>query len=243
MPPTPEAIAEAEEESDGDEPKGSDGPGGYKDLRQKWEDTQQTIAQIARLRGSEAAGLVEMLDRTEPVLDWYSIMERWLLDCHPADFSEYEYDRRFMSQGIYMEAVNKPVMDAAVMATDTSGSMNTGWLVQSKSEIQYALKAVGIKRCWVLDIDAELKGDIKEYGPNDDIDFSAKGRGGTDFRPPFRWVDEECPVTPSCFIYFTDGWGPFPEKAPPYPVLWVTFGLPPEQYPFGEVLDLRGLVK
>jgi predicted metal-dependent peptidase len=43
-------------------------------------------------------------------------------------------------------------------------------------------------------------------------------------------------------IYFTDGWGPFPEKAPPYPVLWMTFGEDPETYPFGDVIDMREIV-
>jgi predicted metal-dependent peptidase len=67
------------------------------------------------------------------------------------------------------------------------------------------------------------------------------GRGGTDLRPPFNWVAEQVDrknVRLDALIYFTDGFGPEPEKAPLYPVLWI---VPPdgrEVFPFGEVIRM-----
>ena len=51
------------------------------------------------------------------------------------------------------------------------------------------------------------------------------GGGGTDFRPAFRHVDrliEEGKLERlGGVLYFTDGYGVFPEEAPPYPVTFV----------------------
>ena len=47
-----------------------------------------------------------------------------------------------------------------------------------------------------------------------------KGRGGTDFRPVFRRVDELIAQKEFTnlrgIVYFTDGFGPFPSRMPAY---------------------------
>ena len=58
------------------------------------------------------------------------------------------------------------------------------------------------------------------------------GRGGTDFRPPFQFVEDKS-LDISTLVYFTDGMGTFPEE-PPYPTAWVmTTDVEP---PFGEII-------
>ena len=55
--------------------------------------------------------------------------------------------------------------------------------------------------------------------------YNCAGGGGTDFRPAFRHVDrliEEGKLERlGGVLYFTDGYGVFPEEAPPYPVTFV----------------------
>jgi predicted metal-dependent peptidase len=62
-----------------------------------------------------------------------------------------------------------------------------------------------------------------------------KGRGGTDFRPTFAYIEREISY-PTLLLYFTDGMGTFPDTPPAYDVMWVM----PEskEVPFGEVLVL-----
>ena len=238
-PPANPPTSEEDEEGEG---KAPDPKVAREELRKKWEQAQQSIAQTARLKGDFPGNLIEQLERTKSGVDWLAILQRFLLSTSATDVSEDLFDRRFLGDGVYVEAIDTPQVEDIIFAKDTSGSMEGLWLSQTCSEIQSAMQAVKIKRCWVLDIDASLQGVIQEYGPNDEIDFSAKGRGGTDFRPPFDWAETECPTIPKAMIYFTDGWGPFPEKAPPYPVLWMTFGEDPETYPFGDVIDMREIV-
>ncbi|MCC8066706.1 MAG: VWA-like domain-containing protein, partial [Clostridiales bacterium] len=55
--------------------------------------------------------------------------------------------------------------------------------------------------------------------------FTARGFGGTDFRPPFARVQElmrrQCFTKLRGLIYFTDGYGTFPVKKPPYETAFV----------------------
>jgi len=222
-----------------------------KKLRDKWEQAQQSIAQAARLNGSFPGNLIEELERTKPGVDWKARLRDFVLSTSATDVSEELFDTRFLSgidetyEELFIEAIDSPVVENIVFAKDTSGSMDSMWLSQACSEIQEAMRTVKIKRLWVIDIDTDMDGIIEEYGPNDQIDFSAKGRGGTDFRPPFKWAIEECPVLPKALIYFTDGYGPFPDEEPPFPTLWATFGLAPEEYPQwknSKVIDMREIV-
>ncbi len=59
--------------------------------------------------------------------------------------------------------------------------------------------------------------------------------GGTDFRPAFELVNRMNPP-PDVFIFFTDGDGDYPEKAPPYDVLWLLTPDSTKTPPFGQVL-------
>ena len=54
-----------------------------------------------------------------------------------------------------------------------------------------------------------------------DYRWRAKGGGGTDFRPVFRYLDEHPEPEPDLLIFITDGDGDYPERAPAYPVMWL----------------------
>jgi len=67
--------------------------------------------------------------------------------------------------------------------------------------------------------------------------LAPQGGGGTDFRPVFRMIKENFKNNIDCLVFFTDGYGDFPDKEPPYDVYWVTdsSGV---KWPFGRVLKL-----
>ena len=69
-------------------------------------------------------------------------------------------------------------------------------------------------------------------------DFELRGSGGTDFRPVFQYVDkliaERAFQNLKGLIYFTDGYGTFPKRRPPYDAAFVFYhedytdvGVPP----------------
>jgi predicted metal-dependent peptidase len=66
---------------------------------------------------------------------------------------------------------------------------------------------------------------------------SVTGRGGTDFRPPL----EEAFLRqhrPDLVLFFTDGFGPAPERAPRVPVVWCLMPKGKAPAPWGRVLHM-----
>ncbi len=104
---------------------------------------------------------------------------------------------------------------------DTSGSVSNedaGFFLGIVHEI---ISRLPVKWLRYMEVDTSVKKDITMDG---DIVFpepKVKGRGGTDFRHPFKKLEEDAGNYPDAVIYLTDGYGTFPEEQPPYPVLWV----------------------
>ena len=65
------------------------------------------------------------------------------------------------------------------------------------------------------------------------------GGGGTDFRPVFRYVEEHPELDPNLLVFFTDGRGDRPERAPAYPVMWLLTKDGREQ-PWGQNVHFKG---
>jgi predicted metal-dependent peptidase len=121
-----------------------------------------------------------------------------------------------------------------VIAVDTSGSIGHQELEQFAGEITAISEEAQPERIHVVYCDAAVQS-TEEFGPSEPIKLSPKGGGGTDFRPPFQWVEEEG-IQPKCLIYLTDlCCNSFPEP-PEYPVLWVTDSR--TTAPFGETLRI-----
>ncbi len=73
----------------------------------------------------------------------------------------------------------------------------------------------------VLQVDAAVQ-DAAEYAPDElPEEIAVRGRGGTDFRPGFEWLDEQ-DIRPGVCLYFTDmECSRYPEAEPSFPTIWV----------------------
>ncbi len=80
----------------------------------------------------------------------------------------------------------------------------------------------------IIQCDAQIRSDIVLTSQEDFDEFIAygeiKGFGSTDFRPVFTYVDElqdeGAFLNLAGLIYFTDGYGIYPEQMPPYDVIF-----------------------
>jgi predicted metal-dependent peptidase len=110
-----------------------------------------------------------------------------------------------------------------VYAVDTSGSMSNRDLQLGLSELQQIQKSDSDVTILVMYSDAALAHEYK-IGATDKIDFSVKGRGGTDFEPVFERVLElmrSSEDAPDVLIYATDGYAPPPSIRLSIPVVWL----------------------
>jgi predicted metal-dependent peptidase len=106
---------------------------------------------------------------------------------------------------------------------DTSASLTDEMLEASNAELS---RLAADYRVTVVECDSEIQ-NVYRYRKIDTV----CGRGGTDFRPPLLPAflrRHNCDLV----VYFTDGYGPAPQKAPRVPVVWclVAGGMKPASW-------------
>ena len=102
----------------------------------------------------------------------------------------------------------KPKVMAVI---DTSGSMTVSMLEAISAELGLMAKHYDVE---VVECDAQIQR-VYPYHPI----VTVVGRGGTDFRPPFEQPFLHA-HQPDLVVYFTDGFGPVPDRTPLIPVIW-----------------------
>ena len=131
-----------------------------------------------------------------------------------------------------LEQSDSGMVDEFVVAVDTSGSTMRGPVVRFLEEAFDVLRQTGIGRdanLHVIQCDDEVRSDdvVRSEGDLRRLvsGFELKGGGGTDFRPVFDYVNRM--IEDGGFrnlrglMYFTDGFGTYPTRRPPYDVAFV----------------------
>jgi predicted metal-dependent peptidase len=138
--------------------------------------------------------------------------------------------RRTLAQGPTAAFVEPGVerkkgLRRAAIVIDTSGSIDDELLSVFFGEVNSVVEQAGCELV-LVDCDAEVQQVSIHRQPV--RDYVPKGGGGTDFRPAFQLLAQ---FSIDVAIYMTDLQGQFPDRPPPFPVLWaVTQDLP---VPFG----------
>lgn len=196
-------------------------------------------AATAKMQGKLPAGLEGFIKTAlKPVVDWREKLRQFVARQFPADYTWARPNRRFLWNDMYLYSQEKSGVGAILMIADTSGSIDYHSVKGEGSQFNGEMKAVHEdvmpEKLHIMWCDAEVAGhDIFE--PGDDIKFNPRGGGGTDFRPPFKKVEKDGLII-QCAVYLTDGYGNFPDKPPPYPVLWVM--TTDVVAPFGETIRI-----
>lgn len=190
--------------------------------------------------GSLPAGFERLVrEIVEPQVDWRTILRRFVEDSARNDYSWFPPNRRYIHMGLYLPSLKSEELPPIVFALDTSISVSKKDLSHFAAEITAILEDFRTS-CTVIYCDTEVAS-VEVFGQDDlPLELHPKGGGGTDFRPPFAWVDEQR-LSPSCFIYLTDmGCSRFPDT-PPYPVLWAAVGCRGKEpkVPFGELVKIN----
>ncbi len=191
----------------------------------QWRRILIRAAQYAKQHGKLPAGMMETIDElNRPRVSWREMLYRYVVDLIPSDYTWLRPNRRYLSSNIYLPGIVKGDAISVVVALDTSGSIDSDTLKVFLGECLGIQKSFEVVEMHVIQCDAAVQ---DYFVLTDDFPsrISVKGRGGTDFRPVFEFIDEDLVQTkglfPQVLIYFTDGYGTFPEQAPLYDVIWV----------------------
>ena len=209
-----------------------------------WKDKLEVLKNNYSGDGSDTQGSLpggisqEINSILEPEVDWRHALWKFVGKT-PADFDDI--DRRFIYKGLYLEGLLTESIELSV-CIDTSGSISGALLDQFIGELQGILRSYPHVQCNLYWADTEAYGPY-ELSKIEDLP-SALGFGGTSFVPFFNKVKKDSIQdfmnNNRVSIYFTDGYGDFPDHIPNDPVMWLVSkdGLETNQFPFGEVIRI-----
>ncbi|MCI8974336.1 MAG: metallopeptidase [Lachnospiraceae bacterium] len=216
-------------------------------LLQGWADIalrMQTELEVFILQGKGAGLLTQNLrEVNRERYDYSEFLKKFAVRAEMMKLNPDEFDYNFYTYGLTLYE-NMPLIEPLeyrevkrirefVIAIDTSGS-TSGSLVQTFVQKTYnILKSTesffSKINLHIIQCDAEIQEDVK-ITTQQEFDAYLKqmqlhGLGGTDFRPVFAYVNHLVEKKEfdnlKGLIYFTDGYGSFPQKTPPYDTAFV----------------------
>ncbi|MDD6786165.1 MAG: VWA-like domain-containing protein, partial [Eggerthellales bacterium] len=200
----------------------------------------------AKSHGKALGGMVSELEEAAHVrVDYSDFLRQFAILGEVLKVSEDEFDYIFYTYGLGLYG-NLPLIEPLeyreekrirefVIVIDTSGSVQGDVVrrfIGATFDILKSTEAFFEKvHVRIIQCDAQVQSDdvvtsldeLKEWGRTMQI----HGCGGTDFRPAFAYVDRL--VEDGAFenlgglVYFTDGWGDYPEWMPDYKVAFVFY--------------------
>lgn len=213
------------------------------DLMEDWksisERIQQDLETFSKSQGTGAGGMMQNLASVNrEKYDYTSFLKKFAVLGEAMVINDEEFDYIFYTYGLKLYK-NVPLIEPLeykevkrikefVIAIDTSGS-TSGELVQKFIQKTYnILKSTesffSKINVHIIQCDAEIQEHVKITSEEEFDEYMKSmkihGLGGTDFRPVFSFVDDLVEAKEFSnlkgLIYFTDGYGDFPEYKPEY---------------------------
>ena len=220
----------------------------WKKTSQDWKNISQRIQEdlttFSKKQGSKAGFMLQNLTQlNRERYDYTDFLKQFAVLGEAMKVNEDEFDYIFYTYGLnlygkmpliepleYKEV--KRIKEFAIVI-DTSGS-TSGETVQNFLQKTYNILKCGENffsriNLHIIQCDAVVQEDVKITCQDEFDDYlkriKIKGLGGTDFRPAFHYVEQLIKngdfENLKGMVYFTDGFGTFPEHQPPYKTAFV----------------------
>lgn len=173
-------------------------------------------AMRAKLAGKLHGELARLVDELlNPKVPWPDILRDYLMRIVQDDESWTRRNRRY--RDFILPARHSETMGPIVIIGDSSGSIwcSPEELESFATEIQSVADMVQPEHIRLIWADTKVAGE-EVFERGDILKFEVKGGGGTDMRVPLSYVEQ---YEPEVVILLTDGYTPWPEVEPPFPLI------------------------
>ena len=210
---------------------------------QAWDEAMHQAASLAKAQGKLPGAVEETVRGAHAsTVDWRTLLRRHMTDAAKRDYSWSLPNRRFIDSGLYLPSIRSEGIDTIAVIVDTSGSLPAATLAAFWAELREIATELQPERVILLQVDAAVQ-DAAEYAASDlPEEIRVKGRGGTDFRPGFAWLEENG-IRPGVCLYLTDMLcSSYPETEPGFDVVWANYAEPPSDWnrePWGERIQIE----
>lgn len=225
-------------------------PAQLDETRKRWEQAAKLmrvdLETLSKARGERLGSLMRELEvSSHERVDYREFLRQFAVRSEEMRLSDDEFDYVFYSYGLRLYG-DMPLIEPLeyrderrirdfALVIDTSSSV-TNTVVQQFIDATFDVltsEASFFERVniHIIQADMRVQSDTK-ISSLSELDrwrrnIKLYGMGGTDFRPAFRYVDELLAKGEfddlSGLIYFTDGWGVYPERVPPYKTTFVFY--------------------
>jgi len=194
------------------------------------DDIHEQLLNNAKLQGDLPLGIEILVPKLQTdLLSWEDELYTVIENSIKFDYKLTPPNKRYLSQGIALPSLSGEKIKI-VIAVDSSGSIDQNLLTRFLNEVESIMNSFPSFEIDLLIADAKVHEHHILY-PGDELEYTIKGGGGTNFENTFLYVDENIDNI-TLFLYFTDGLGKFPLDEPNYDVVWI---MPQEDVaiPFG----------
>jgi len=209
---------------------------------QEWKGKLAQAAVFARQQGKLPAGMERLIEETlEDTAPWQQLLRRFLSPyALKTDFTWCKPNKRMLQHDIIMPGYTSESLEIAI-GVDTSGSIGQDEIAMFVNEVRGIMGVAKSYTIHLISCDAEVNKYYKINEFSGPLPKSLGGGGGTDFRPVFKEVTKRN-LRPAVLVYFTDGYGTFPDKKPAnYETIWavVPGGIKKDQVPWGVFIPIK----
>jgi predicted metal-dependent peptidase len=202
-----------------------------------WQQLTKQAIQAAKMQGKLPGSMLRDLEQsTAPIVDWRSLLRRYMQDITTSDYSWSQPNRRYLTSGLYLPSLRSHACGKIAIAVDTSGSIDAITLAQFAGEMQAIIDDMQPSSVDVLYCDAHVHR-VDTFERGESLEMHPAGGGGTSFSPVFEHYDNDQHDSPVVLVYFTDMYGSFPDAAD-YPVIWASTSSV-DTAPFGDVVPIN----
>lgn len=205
------------DQSDQDKAQGVKQGSKAEDAAQRWRELVAQASNQARMRGKLPGHLEQIVgELLEPKLSWRAILRDMVTSAARSDYRLTPPNKKHLWRGFYLPGITGTEVKVG-FGIDSSGSIPDIVIKEAFSELQGICEAYEDYTVWGFVCDSVIHQRF-ELHPGDPIPRTVQGRGGTSFIEPLKEA-EKLPI--SAFVYITDLDGAFPDKEPPFQVIWL----------------------
>ena len=200
---------------------------------QEWRERIAQAANLARMKGKLPGHLETLVDGIlRPRLDWKTILRDMITSCASSDFRLVPPNKKHLWRGLYLPSLTGEEISIGV-GIDSSGSISNDEVGLFLSEVKGICDSYQNYTVYLFIADIRIRQKF-ELHPFDPLPALITGRGGTSF---IEVLEEAARLPITSFVYMTDLCGRFPDREPPFPVIWVVTG-DEVKAPWGYVIRL-----
>ena len=171
----------------------------------------------------------------ESKVSWRDELYRYINTHAKSDYRMFPPSKKHLYRGIALPSIYGEELKI-VVAIDTSASIDDELLKVFLAELYEIMQVFTHYVIELIECDASIQ-NIQRLTPQEPLEPTLKGGGGTNFTPVFDYI-ENLNEDFKFLIYFTDGKGSFPKYEPFIDTLWVIPQMAEGKVPFGEILEL-----